>query len=66
MVVRGVQDGSSAARPSQPLMRHSTSKLTADLYGELGIDDVGEDVWNLPTLFPSSEGEPSQGLPAAS
>ncbi|MFO0878158.1 MAG: hypothetical protein U0840_12480 [Gemmataceae bacterium] len=32
------------------LMRHSTIKLTADLYGELGIDDLGEDVWSLPPL----------------
>ncbi|MFO0880754.1 MAG: hypothetical protein U0840_25760 [Gemmataceae bacterium] len=31
-------------------MRHSTIKLTADLYGELGIDDLGEDVWALPPL----------------
>jgi integrase len=34
------------------LMRHATLKLTADLYGELGMADVAEDVWTLPSLFP--------------
>src|SRR5262249_12038026 len=34
------------------LMRHSRLKLTADLYGELGIDDLAEGVWTLPPLFP--------------
>jgi integrase len=29
------------------LMRHATISLTADLYGKLGIDDLGEEVWNL-------------------
>jgi len=33
-------------------MRHSTIKLTADLYGELGMEDVAEEVWILPSLFP--------------
>ena len=32
------------------LMRHSTIKLTADLYTDLGIEDLGAEVWNLPTL----------------
>jgi hypothetical protein len=34
------------------LMGHSTIKLTADLYGELGMEDVAEDVWTLPALTP--------------
>ena len=32
------------------LMRHQTIGLTADLYGKLGIDDLGEKVWTLPSL----------------
>ena len=32
------------------LMRHATIALTADLYGKLGIDDLGEKVWSLPSL----------------
>jgi integrase len=32
------------------LMRHSTISLTADLYTDLGIDDVAEGVWMLPRL----------------
>ncbi len=34
------------------LMCHSTIKLTADLYGELGMEDVAEEVWTLPRLSP--------------
>ncbi len=33
------------------LMRHRTLQMTADLYCDLGLEDVGEDVWNLPSLF---------------
>jgi hypothetical protein len=33
------------------LMRHSTIQLTADLYTDLGLDEVGEGVWSLPRLF---------------
>ena len=33
------------------LMRHSTIKLTADLYGQLGMEDVAEAVWTLPPLL---------------
>jgi integrase len=32
------------------LMRHSSITLTADLYGQLGIDDIGDEVWSLPPL----------------
>lgn len=32
------------------LMRHGSIKLTVDLYGELGLEDVAEDVWSLPRL----------------
>jgi hypothetical protein len=32
-------------------MRHSTIQLTADLYCQLGLADLGEEVWSLPTLF---------------
>jgi hypothetical protein len=35
------------------LMRHSTIKLSADLYSELGTEDMAEEVWTLPNLFPS-------------
>jgi hypothetical protein len=42
------------------LMRHSTIKLTADLYGELGMEDVAEDVWTLPPMFSTANpSEPS-------
>lgn len=37
------------------LMRHSTIKLTADLYCELGMEDVAENVWSLPPLNVSVE-----------
>ena len=33
------------------LMRHSTIKLTADLYTDLGIDDVAEAEWMLEPMF---------------
>src|SRR5438067_11555725 len=36
------------------LMGHGTLKLTADLYGELGMEDVAEDVWTLPPLSPTA------------
>jgi hypothetical protein len=32
------------------LMRHSTLKQTCDLYLQLGLDDLAEDVWSLPAL----------------
>ena len=32
------------------LMHHATIALTADLYGTLGIDDLGEKGWSLPSL----------------
>jgi integrase len=35
----------------QRLMRHSTVKLTADLYNDLGLEDIGKTVWTLPPLF---------------
>jgi integrase len=35
----------------QRLMRHSTIKLTADLYTDLGLEDIGKTVWSLPPLF---------------
>lgn len=36
------------------LMRHSTIQLTADLYTDLGLDEVGEGVWTLPRLLQSA------------
>jgi hypothetical protein len=33
------------------LMRHSTIKLTADLYTDLGMTDVAEGCWQLERLF---------------
>jgi hypothetical protein len=44
------------------LMGHSTIKLTADLYGELGMEDLAEDVWALPPLAMKSD--PPAGPPA--
>jgi site-specific recombinase XerD len=44
------------------LMRHSTIKLTADLYTVLGIDDLGEDVWNLPKVLPAQDGRPVHAI----
>jgi hypothetical protein len=40
------------------LTRHSTIKLTADLYTDLGMTDVAEECWYLQPLLP-------EGLPAA-
>jgi hypothetical protein len=31
-------------------MRHSTSKWTADLYTDLGLEDLGADAWVLPPI----------------
>jgi integrase len=43
----------------QRLMRHSTIRLTADLYADLGLEDIGKTVWTLPPLL---EGEaPEKG-----
>jgi integrase len=39
---------------AKALMRHSTIKLTADLYTDLGIEDVAEEAWTLDRLFPPS------------
>jgi integrase len=33
------------------MMRHATLALTADLYGQLGIKDVGAKLWQLPPLL---------------
>ena len=33
------------------LMRHSTIQLTADLYTDLGLEEIGENVWTLPRLI---------------
>ena len=47
------------------LMRHATISLTADLYGNLGIDDLGEKVWALPGLgIAETEDSPSVVPPA--
>jgi integrase len=45
------------------LMGHSTIKLTADLYGELGMEDVAEDVWALPPL--AAKGSPQGATPVS-
>jgi integrase len=34
----------------QRLMRHSTIKLTSDLYTDLGLEDLGADAWVLPPI----------------
>jgi hypothetical protein len=33
------------------LMRHLTLGMTADLYADLEMEDVAEEVWDLPPLF---------------
>ncbi|HEV3256439.1 MAG TPA: hypothetical protein VG013_06110 [Gemmataceae bacterium] len=35
-------------------MRHLTLQMTADLYGQLEMEDVAEEVWTLPALFPTA------------
>lgn len=35
----------------QRLMRHRTVALTADLYGALGLEDIGGSVWTLPPIL---------------
>lgn len=42
------------------LMRHSTIKLTADLYGVLGIEDTAPIVSALPKLIPGPRPSPEQ------
>jgi hypothetical protein len=37
----------------QRLMRHSTIKLTSDLYTDLGLEDLGAESWVLPPLEPA-------------
>jgi integrase len=44
----------------QRLMRHSTIKLTSDLYADLGLEDIGKTVWTLPPLLPTKEETPPQ------
>jgi integrase len=40
----------------QRLMRHGTITLTADLYNDLNLTDVAEQLWTLPRLFPPAGG----------
>ncbi len=47
----------------QRLMRHKDIRMTANLYADLGIEDLGEDVWSLPTLL-KEEKQPRQGKEA--
>lgn len=49
----------------QRLMRQSTIRLTADVYNDLGLEDIGKTVWTLPPLFPSDVNRPTAGLTAA-
>jgi hypothetical protein len=50
------------------LMRHLTLGMTADLYADLEMEDVAEEVWDLPPLFKSPEaavnGRQKDGPPA--
>ena len=46
------------------LMRHLTLQMTADLYGDLEMEDVAEEVWDLSALFqpnPAGENVPTSG-----
>jgi integrase len=43
------------------LMRHLTLGMTADLYADLEMEDVAEEVWDLPPLFRRSEANPPAG-----
>lgn len=40
------------------LMRHASINMTVDVYLDLGITEIGEDIWNLPRLF--SETQPKE------
>ncbi len=41
------------------LMRHQDIRTTANLDADLGLTDVGEEVWSLPRLF---AGAPATGV----
>ena len=43
------------------LMRHLTLGMTADLYADLEMEDVAEEVWDLPPLFSRPEARPTAG-----
>jgi integrase len=45
----------------QRLMRHSTIKLTSDLYSDLGLEDIGKTVWTLPALLDQTEKQQAGG-----
>jgi integrase len=48
----------------QRLMRHSTIKLTADLYNDLGLEDIGKTVWSLPPLCaPTAKDQKTEAQP---
>lgn len=36
------------------LLCHQTLAMTADLYAALGLDDISEEVWNLPSILESA------------
>lgn len=38
------------------LMRHGDIRRTVNLYMDLGIDDLGEEVWKLPSVFSVADG----------
>jgi len=46
------------------LMRHLTLGMTADLYADLEMEDVAEEVWVLPALFNRSGNLPPADPPA--
>jgi hypothetical protein len=43
-------------------MQRRSTLLKADLYGELGIEDVSREVWSLPLILPNVDQEKSLGL----
>lgn len=45
------------------LMRHQTLRQTCDLYLDLGLDDVADDVWSLPRLLAPTSDRKKPGRP---
>src|SRR5262249_7370963 len=46
------------------MMRHLTLQMTADLYGDLELEDIAEDVWQLSPFFPVEDRHGGAKVPA--
>jgi integrase len=47
------------------LMRHRNIRETADLYTDLGLEDVAEGLWDVPSVLPSDPAETSSTVESA-